>query len=189
MIGVTPTYGNWYDRFVGRAIRFATATQDQYGKWHDAKVNHSFIYVGDGQIVEATPKGAKLSNWDSYGSDAIWPVNGIGTRDKTGRLTPLEIDDATLAKVADEARKLVGTPYGFLDLLAVGLAQARFKRVVDPSEVLAEQPWWVRQIEDEHRLICSQLDDTAYKNVGVELLQNIPVPGLVTPADLYGLFL
>lgn len=186
---VTPTYGHMYDRVIGAGIRFATGTKDEYGKWHNSKVNHTGIYVGDGKIVEAKPNGAALSDWDTYGTNAHWSIGGMGYRKTDGTLAPLKLTDAQRLWVAAEAKKLVGVPYGFLDIVAIALAQQRLDSRVDVRKALAEQPWWVQRIEDMHTLICSQLVDTAYANADQHLFEDGRLPGLVSPNDIYGLFL
>jgi len=187
---VTPTYGsNLLDRFVGSGIRFMTATRDDYGRWHNAKVNHTGMYVGDGLIVEAAPRGARLAPWDSYGSDATWSVNGLGTRTVTGTLRPLALSDADRQRISDAARTLLGTPYGFLDILAIAFAQKRLDSRLDVTRAIAQQPWWVRRIASMNTLICSQLVDVAFLTSGAHLYDDGRLPGLVSPADIYGLFL
>lgn len=186
---VTPTYGNKLDRFIGAGIRFFTATQDEYGRWHDAKVNHTGLYVGDGKLIEAAPGGVRLADWDSYGDDAVWAVDGMGTRQVDGSLSgPLPLTDEDRARIVAEAKKLLGTPYGFLDIVAIAFAQARMKHRIDPKKPLHDQPWWVRRIEDRHTIICSQLVDLAHRNAGIRLFADGRIPGLVSPNDIYGLY-
>lgn len=176
---VTATYGNKLDRFIGSSIRFFTATKDEYGRWENAKVNHTGLYVGDGQLIEAAPGGARLARWDSYGDNAIWSVNGF---------KGITLTDESRARIVEQAHELLGTPYGFLDIVAIAFAQARMRHIVDPNKPLNDQPWWVRKIEDRDTLICSQLVDSAYRNAGVHLFEDHRIPGLVSPNDIYGKF-
>lgn len=187
----TPTYGAWYDHYIGELIRWGTATQDRTGKWVDAPVNHAAVYVGDGKIVEAKPHGAILSNWNTYGSDAEWSTGGIGQRQLDGSLKRLTLTYAQRNEIAEHARALVGTPYNFLDLVAIGVGQKRIhlEEFIDPEKPLSEQPWWVQRLVREDRLICSQLVDLSFERSAVQLLADGRVPGLVSPNDLRGLYL
>lgn len=189
---VTPTYGSRFDRMLGGLIRFGTATKDPTGRWVTANVNHAAVYIGDGKIVQAQPGGAAVSNWDEYGDSAYWSVNGLGQRQPDGSLVPLPpLTDTQRQVIVSNALSLVGTPYGFLDIVAIGIAQGRFHLgfLVDVNEPLHDQPWWVRRVTDQRTLICSQLVDLTYGRAGVELFADHRLPGLVSPNDLYGLYL
>lgn len=189
-IFVTPTYGSGFDRFVGASIRYLTATKDEYGIWHDAKGNHAGIYVGDGKIVEAEPGGARLSPVTNVLRNAYWSVNGLQMRRIDGTMTPIEpLSEIERSTLVDEACKLLGIPYGFLDIAAIAVAQRRVGGFVNPAKSLHDQPWWVRRIESQHTLICSQLVDLAYHNAGIHLFEDNRIPGLVSPNDLFGLYL
>jgi hypothetical protein len=144
--------------FVDWAIRWCT----------QSSVNHAFLCVGNGQIVEAESNGAILSPVDKYGDRAIW--------------SSLDLDDAKRQRIGDAGRKLDGTPYGYLDILAIGIYQRRFGRVLRP---LAR--WAAKRIESTHTLICSQLVDQAYLMAGVHLFDDGRLPGLVSPGDLLDL--
>lgn len=162
---VTPTHGNWRTRIAAFLIRYGT----------ESPVNHSALYVGEvagydkPQIIEARPGGAGYADWDSY-SDCTW---------STSRL-PLDLvpTDEQRILIAQAATGMVGTPYGWLDLVAIALAQRRLGRVVDGDE------WWVRRIASSRTLICSQLVDRAYLEAGVHLFDDGRIPGLVSPGDL-----
>ena len=146
--GVVKT-GGW----VARAIRVITRST----------VNHAFVRVGDdGSIVEAEPKGA-AHGADGYPA-AIW---------STGPL-----DDEQRTKVAREALRLVGTPYNFVDVAALGVAKILHQRT----------PRWVaRRLSRPDRLQCAQLVDEAYLRAGIHLFDDGRLPGEVTPGDLLDL--
>lgn len=188
-IFVTATYGNAFDHFIGSSIRFFTATKDEYGRWQNAKVNHTGLYIGNGKIIEAAPGGARIADWDSYGDNAIWSVNGLRSlRDDGVPGELINLTDAQRRQVVSSAAKLIGTPYGFLDIAAIAFAQARTRYIVDPTKPLDEQPWWVQKIEDRHTLICSQLVDLSFRNSNIHLFEDGRIPGLVSPNNIYGLF-
>lgn len=163
--GLVPTYGNWRDRLAGWLIRYGT----------NSPVNHAFVYVGDGMIVEAEPGGARRTRLH-YPEDTItW-----------SRIHLTVGQRAEICQTAEGfAAQHVG--YGWLDLVAVALAQHRLGRVVNPGVPLRRQPWWVRRVESLHTLICSQLVDACYLSAGARLFADGRPPGLVSPGDLYRL--
>jgi uncharacterized protein YycO len=112
--------------WAGLAIRIGT----------HSTVNHAFVYVGDGQIVEAEPDGARLASVDEY-ANTQW--------------SNIELTDVQRSAIATQARLMLGVPYGWPDIAALSLAC-----------VGIHSPAINRRIEDEHRLICSQLVDRAY---------------------------
>ena len=136
----------------------------------DAPVNHAFVYVGDGQIVEACPSGARTVPATNYGP-IVWSHQGLSEKQRT----------AIVVKADLLAQQRVG--YGWLDLVAIGLAQRRAGKIVD----LKNPPWWVRRIARQDRLICSQLVDVCYQAAGVALFDDGRLPGLVSPGDLWRL--
>lgn len=157
--GVTATGGT-----AAKVIRWAT----------NSPVNHAFIYVGGGYIIEADPAGAKVNHLDAY-PHASYSTGAIALTD-VQRLT-----------IVDSAHDMIGTPYGWLDIAAIGLAQRRTFGLVHAHAPINDQPWWVRRIESLDTLICSQLVDLAYEHAGVHLFADGRIPGLVSPGDLYGL--
>lgn len=138
----------------------------------ESNVNHAFLYVGDGLLIEARPGGAGYAHIDKY--------NGLTVEWSTGAVP---LDDVQRLKVIAHARTLVGTPYGWLDILAIGLTQRRAGRLINVDA----PPWWVRRVNDTHTLICSQLVDLAYYLAGVDLFTDTRLPGLVSPGDLHRL--
>jgi len=82
------------------------------------------------------------------------------------------------ADVAAAALALLGTPYGFVDIVALGLAD------------LGLRQWWLERVVDrQHALVCSQLVDQACLNAGVHLFTDGRMPGRVDPGDLQRLIL
>ena len=136
------------------------------GTWSSA--SHAFVYVGDGLVLEAMPTGARLSPVENC-SNPVWAE---------GRYIP-DID--TGEEIAHQARKLVGTPYGWTDILAILLAQLH---LFDRTKPESAQPWYIRRTMSTNALICSELVDYAYYLAGVHLFDDGRCPGLVTPGDL-----
>jgi cell wall-associated NlpC family hydrolase len=143
------------------------ATLIRIGQWLNgdgfADFEHAFLYVGDNQIVEAQPDGARLGSLDEYQYSRIaWytapPISGN--------------------EIATQGRKLVGTPYSWADYFA--LAAVRFGLPM-ASRVLRHY------VASSKSMICSQLVDYAYEQAGVQLFDDHRAPGDVTPGDLYNL--
>lgn len=129
------------------------------------RLEHAFLCIGEGQLVESEITGARIRPVSEYQPDEIYWCHGI-----YGMLRPGE-DEA----VAAAARKLEGTPYSVVDYAALLLRRARI-----PAPRLRAY------IAASHHLICSQLCDTAHALAGRPLFEG-RWPGYVTPYDLYEL--
>ncbi|MEU7570316.1 hypothetical protein [Micromonospora sp. NPDC049240] len=116
---------------IGRLIRVVTRS----------RYNHIRLILDEhGSCIEANPTGCE------YGF--VQPGDVIV-------IAPLL--DGERDKIADIAKEILGTPYGFLDVVALGLSQFGFK------------PRWARRrIENPETLFCSQLIDYAWKHVGYD---------------------
>lgn len=148
--GVVRT-GGWQ----GRLIRIGT----------DSPVNHAFVYVGDGKVIEARPGGAGYARLSKY-RNVKW---------STG-VPSLELTDAQRAQVFAAAERLVGTPYSWVDIAALSLACLGLRwRALD------------KRIERLDRLICSQLADVLRERIGSHLFTDGRLPCQVTPGDLLDL--
>ncbi|MFJ6636599.1 hypothetical protein ACIQMR_35325 [Streptomyces sp. NPDC091376] len=160
---VTPLPGDFaLTKIRGITGAFVSAGQALVGD--AAPVQHAFVYVGDGQIVQAMPGGAELIRLEDASEPVVW---------STG-LVPLQTWQRL--RIVDAARELVGTPYSFLDYVSIGLAHFRVR------------PTWVRDfIADTGHMICSQLVDEVYLRAGVHLFDDGRLPGDVTPGDLWKL--
>jgi cell wall-associated NlpC family hydrolase len=159
--GLVSTAGPLLDRLAAAVIRFDT----------DSPVNHAFVYVGNGNIIEAVSR-VKIDYVDEY-SDITW---------STGRLpAALTPTSAQRDRIIAAANDLVGDRYNILDILAIGLAQRRTGRLVN------DQSWWAKRLSADGREICSQLVDAAYLAAGIHLFDDGRLPGLVSPGDLYSL--
>jgi len=138
--------------FVGWAIRLGTRS----------RVNHArLITDGLGETVEALPHGAVRGQ--TQPGDLI--------------IRPPLTGDQRLA-IPGIAASLVGTPYGFLDVAALGLAQFG---ITLPSVT--------RRIARPDRLFCSQLVDYAWFLAGFHAFTDHRTPQDVSPGDLADLAL
>lgn len=144
----------------GRLIRF--------GQWLNgegfADYEHAVIYVGGDQIVEAEPRGAKLSPVTRY-KDILWSTGWV------------DLSLLQRTQIAHTALGLVGTPYSFADYAAIAA-----HRLHIPGFGLLKS-----FVASSKHLICSQLVDYCYRSSGVDLFKDGRWPGYVTPASLYAL--
>lgn len=143
---------------IGRFVRFA-----QMAIGDDSFVTHAFIVLHDGNIIEAMPGGARFGKVSDY-PDAIY-----------SRFA-LTLDQRDL--ICDEAIRMYGTPYSFLDYLSLALTHMNFR----PDRVR-------KYVQDSGHLICSQLVAEAYLRAGVELFPDRRLSLDVTPGDLARLLL
>lgn len=155
--GVVATYGSWLDRLIGRLIRWDT----------ESPVNHAFVYIGAGRIVEAQPGGAAIGLATEY-DGIVW---------STDTFLPI-LSTAQRQRIVAAALKDVGVGYSWLDIVAIAFAQRRWGHLVTGRE------WWAKRISNMHRLICSQLVDECYLMAGVHLFTDGRYPGQVSPGDL-----
>ena len=152
--------GKWLDHVAQGLIEFGT----------DSPYCHAFVYVGNGQVVEAI-RHVTVSPASDY-QDIQW---------STGRLAPQYTPTPLQRKqIAMAAMSYVGEKYNILDIVAIALAQARMGHEVDGDE------WWVRRLSDDHLMICSQLVTNAYRAAGIPLFPG-RLSGLISPGDLGGL--
>jgi hypothetical protein len=121
---------------------------------------HAFIYIGNGQIVEAEPGGARISQLDEYdGRSIMWSTD----------LVPLTNFQRNI--VVETAVSQVGTPYSFLDYIAIALYRVGIRH-----------PGISKYVLNSKHLICSQLVAQDYLAAGI-VLTDYP-PHLVTPGRL-----
>jgi len=135
-------------------------------------VNHAFILVAPGRIIEADPSGAKETDLARYdGMYQVW--------------SDMDLSPTVRAAIVDAAHKYtcikkvdgicVGAPYSWVDDLCIGLADLFGWHV----------PAWVRtRLGRPDRLMCSQLVDQCYLDAGVHLFSDGRIPGDVAPASL-----
>jgi uncharacterized protein YycO len=129
-----------------------------------APVQHAYVCVGNGYIVQAMPGGAEMIRMEEASAPVIW---------STGRIP---LTDVQRLFISEHAIGLVGTPYSFLDYASIALAHYRIR------------PRWVRDyVTSTGHMICSQLVDEVYRRAGVDLFEDDRIAGDVTPGDLWWL--
>lgn len=131
------------------------------GQWLNgdgfADLEHAFVCVGGGELVEAEPGGARLRPLSQYdGAGVVWLC------------CPAQYGGA----VARAARSGVGTPYSWLDYFA--LAAHRLRIPVPGLRIY---------IESEHHAMCSAFADQCAAAGGWHLFRR-RWAGYVTPGAL-----
>lgn len=131
---------------IGMFVRFGQAVVGDH-----SYVTHAFVVLHDGKIIEAMPGGARYATLDKY-PEAVFSRFEL-TKDQRDR-------------ICEEAIRMEGTPYSFLDYLSLFLSHLTKKRWVPfkyswlPSVIR-------RRVLSSGHMICSQLCAEAYKRAGV----------------------
>lgn len=154
-VGLVKVHG-----FTGKLIGFGEFLNGT--KKRNTKFQHSFLYLGEGMVLEAQPGGAVLTRLaDRYEfTEITWVHPADLTKDQQDRLI-------------QESGKLVGIPYSFLDYSALLV-----RRLHLPV------PGLKGYVNSTDHMICSQLIAEVYRRIGVPLFKG-EWPGYVTPADFY----
>ena len=135
----------------GELIRHATES------W----AGHAFVYVGNGQIIEAAPPVAKVSAAASH-PDAVWAVR-------------YQLTDQQRDAIVARAHALVGCPYDYPAYVGFALEVLKIRSGAELDPVFKEDHWRV----------CSALVADCYSYAGLHLEAGLPYPNLISPANLY----
>ena len=126
-----------------------------------SRYTHAFVVVDDFRAVAAQPSGARYDYLEQNYPKAIF---------STGKLP---LTDGQRLLLVIEATKLLGTPYSWLDYVAIGLHRFHIRpRFIE------------RYVTDSGHMICSQLVDEVYKRAGIQLFNDGRLPQDVTPGDI-----
>jgi uncharacterized protein YycO len=134
------------------------------GQWLNgdaSRFTHAFLVLDNEQVIEAQPGGAVITPLSEY----------LGRLDVV--FSRRDLTDEQRDTMVAHARQLEGTPYSFLDYLAIGLARLG----ITPSFIM-------KRVLDSGHLICSQLVAGEYERVGAPLFTDGTLPSMVTPGDL-----
>lgn len=112
-----------------------------------SRVNHAFIVGPEGKIVEANPTGAEFGHVSQY-PNARYNLH-------------TSLPQATREQIWASAVSMVGTPYNWLDVVALSL---KFFHI--------SLPWVNRRLARPDRLMCSQLVTEAYRRAHVYLFES-----------------
>lgn len=149
-IGIGKFYGPILHFFIGLLQHLAGDS---------SRFTHAYIVLDDDSVIEAQPGGAVVGKLADYKNKAIY--------------IQLDLTDEQRETIVDEARRLEGTPYSFLDYFALTLARFGIK-----------PKWLKRYIANTGHMICSQLCDEVYRRAGIHLFKDGRLPQEVTPGDL-----
>jgi hypothetical protein len=137
----------------GELIRHATES------W----AGHAFVYIGNGQIVEAAPPAARVSPAASH-PDAVWNVR-------------FPLTGAQRERICARARALVGCPYDYPAYVGFAL------KVLRPRDGAGLDPVF----KADHWRVSSALVADCYAYAGIRLLAGLKDPTLISPDDLYNI--
>lgn len=131
-------------------------------KFTKSEYSHAFIVIDDhGTILEARPKGIGYGNISQYEG---MPMQGSNTI----------LTDEQRADIISAAKKYIGTPYGFMDILYIGLHTMGFTWT-----------WLLNKVRRLKTMICSQYCSQAGDDAGVLSWRcGRKYAQEVTPADL-----
>lgn len=121
--------------------------------------SHAGVICGeDGRILEAEWRGARFNYIHRYPNAKIHHV---------------EMKDYQQQVFSAACQAAEGIPYGFLDIISIGLLQYGVK------------PAWLRnRVKKQSNAICSQLVDRLEWQAGVHLFNDGRIEQDVTPGDL-----
>jgi uncharacterized protein YycO len=137
----------------GELIRHATES------W----AGHAFVYVGNGQIIEAAPPYARAASANSH-PDAVWNVR-------------YPLTDTERDSIVARAHALVGCPYDYPAYIGFALEVLKIRNGAQLAPVFQQDHWRV----------CSALVADCYEFAGLDLAKDLKYPNLISPADLYNL--
>ena len=122
--------------------------------------NHAFIFIGNGKIVEAKPRGVVVSPVTDY-SLIAWNKHETFT-------------DAQGKVIASYALGQVGKPYDFLIIAILTLRILGLKALANNR--------FLHKLAQKDGYICSELVAEAYATAGKPISKG--APDLCTPGDL-----
>lgn len=134
------------------------------GQWLNgdaSRYTHAFLVLDNEQVIEAQPGGAVITPLSEY-TDRFDVV-----------FSRSELTDEQRDTMVAHARQLEGTPYSFLDYLALALTRLKIK----PKFIF-------NRVKSSGHLICSQLVAQEYEKVGASLFTDGTPAYMVTPGDL-----
>ena len=151
--------GQW---LLARVDNFRASRTVDVEDWADYQ--HAFVYLGNGQLIEAEPGGARIRPLSEYDGTTIYWCSNISAG----------LSDQQRQIIAFNAQTFLGTPYSFLDYVALTAHKLR-----------VWLPGLRAYISSTHRMICSQLADRAYDLAGVHIFADGRDPGDVDPLDIF----
>jgi len=135
---------------MGKLIRLGTLS-----RW-----NHAFIYIGQGKIIEANPRGVEISLISKY------PHIAWNRHEK--------INDIQREGIIWKAHQIIGKPYGFFLIIDLTLRILGLKILANTK--------LMKYLSTKNGYICSELVAECYSHVQHPLFEKPDY--LVTPGDL-----
>jgi cell wall-associated NlpC family hydrolase len=134
---------------------------------------HAFVYVGNGEVIEASGNGAVKKPYHYANEDVMWSSDVLHQETRT-ELIPIELTDLDRSAICQAAEGYLGVPYSWLDYFAIAAHRFHLSRSDALQKIVAST----------RRMICSQLVDQCFADAGVHLFDDGRWPGYVTPGDL-----
>ena len=126
--------------------------------------NHCFIYVGDNRIIEATPKGVRLTLLGYYyGPKIVWNKHQAWTN-----------EDVQRKQIVVGAFNALNEPYNWTNIV-------RFVLRTLGLGIFANTKW-MKYLAKKDGYICSELTEQLYTNAGNSLTHQDP--GATSPGDI-----
>jgi uncharacterized protein YycO len=122
--------------------------------------NHAFIYIGNGKIVEANPKGVEVSDASKY------PLIAWNRHE--------ELTDLDRKLIVQHAVEQVGKPYNFLIIFNLVLRILGLRALANTH--------FLYKLAQKEGYICSELVAEAYAMARCPVTTK--APDLCTPGDL-----
>jgi hypothetical protein len=119
------------------------------GSW----AGHAFVYIGNGQIIEAVPPAVRISPAASH-PDAVWNVR-------------FPLTGAERERICARARALVGRPYDYPAYVGFALKVLKLRDGAELDPVFKADHWRV----------CSALVADCYGYAGIRLGAGLKEPG------------
>lgn len=171
---------------VGKLVRLGQRIVER----QDYTYTHAFLVVDNNRVIEAEPGGATFAPLEKYADreDVVFsdlPVSlavaeGMAQWRTIGYTFP-ESDAAQTyegilrRRVVAFGQQCEGVEYNYLDYFALALERMHI-----------HLGFVQHRVERQDRMICSQLVDWAYQQVGIHLFDDGRMPFDVTPGDLEG---
>jgi len=142
------------DAVISQAIKVAS-----WGQY-----SHAALYVGNGQVIDATAKGVTQRSLREFLTEAS----------RVGVLRVKRLNRESRERVVGNARKLVGREYSYRGL--VGMALDRMacfaKNTLDAVRCLRAVASVPKAFMGRDSYFCSQLVDNVLRNSGIKLFRN-----------------
>lgn len=122
--------------------------------------NHSFIYIGNGKIIEANPKGVEISDVSKYPVIA-WNQHEV-------------LSDQQRQIIVWKANQIIGKPYGFFVIADLAFRILGLKILANTR--------LMKYLSTKNGYICSELVAECYRHANIPLFKKADY--LVTPGDL-----